>query len=166
MKHVLRHEGGALGLFRGLLPTLAREVPGNAAYFGVYEWLKRKFAAAQVRALARVRTVHTWPTSRRALQGVAASELGSLPLMVAGGAGGAAFWVAVYPVDSIKSRLQVDNVFAPKYRGALDCFRQVVATAGWRALFRGFGPCFARSIPANSVAFLTFEGVRKALSTD
>ena len=51
MKHVLRHEGGALGLFRGLLPTLAREVPGNAAYFGAYEWLKREFAAAQASVL-------------------------------------------------------------------------------------------------------------------
>ena len=86
--------------------------------------------------------------------------------MVAGGAGGAAFWVCCYPIDSIKSRLQVDNVFAPKYRGSLDCFRQVVANEGWRALFRGFGPCFMRSIPANSVAFLTFEAVRKMLASD
>ena len=43
MTHVLRDKGGALGL--------AREVPGNAAYFGAYEWLKREFAAAQASVL-------------------------------------------------------------------------------------------------------------------
>ena len=49
-----------------------------AAYFGVYEVLKN--------ALAQ------W-------QGVPVSQLGPVPLMTAGGLGGAAFWVLVYPVD-------------------------------------------------------------------
>ncbi|MCL7047443.1 hypothetical protein MKW94_003748 [Papaver nudicaule] len=40
-KQVLRSEGGARGLFKGMVPTLAREVPGNAAMFGVYEAFKR-----------------------------------------------------------------------------------------------------------------------------
>ena len=48
------------------------------AYFGVYEVLKA--------ALAQ------W-------QGVPVSQLGPVPLMTAGGLGGAAFWVLVYPVD-------------------------------------------------------------------
>ncbi|KAF9620168.1 hypothetical protein IFM89_010903 [Coptis chinensis] len=30
-KQVLRSEGGMIGLFKGLAPTFAREVPGNAA---------------------------------------------------------------------------------------------------------------------------------------
>ncbi len=48
MGNVLRHEGGVLGLFRGLVPTLLREVPGNAAYFGLYDLSKRQLAEWQV----------------------------------------------------------------------------------------------------------------------
>ena len=43
-RHVLRNEGGVRGLFKGLVPTMAREVPGNALMFGAYEALKQKFA--------------------------------------------------------------------------------------------------------------------------
>ena len=34
--------GGLRGIYKGLVPTLAREVPGNALMFGAYEALKRK----------------------------------------------------------------------------------------------------------------------------
>eukprot|EP00884_Botryococcus_braunii_P022325 jgi/Botrbrau1/8777/Bobra.0330s0010.2 len=46
--HVVKAEGGPTAIFRGLWPTLLREVPGNAVMFGVYEYLKQKLAAAQV----------------------------------------------------------------------------------------------------------------------
>lgn len=48
MRNVLQHEGGAVGLFRGLVPTLLREVPGNAAYFGMYTMAKHQLASLQV----------------------------------------------------------------------------------------------------------------------
>lgn len=40
-RHVIRMEGGSLALFKGLTPTLMREVPGNAAMFGAYEATKQ-----------------------------------------------------------------------------------------------------------------------------
>ncbi len=43
-RQVLRSEGGTLGLFKGLTPTLLREVPGNAAMFGAYEATKQYIA--------------------------------------------------------------------------------------------------------------------------
>jgi solute carrier family 25 carnitine/acylcarnitine transporter 20/29 len=48
---VLRHvraEKGMLGLYKGMTPTLVREVAGNAVMFGVYEYFKQQLAAAQV----------------------------------------------------------------------------------------------------------------------
>ena len=45
--------------------------------------------------------------------------------MIAGGLGGVAYWGPVYPADVIKSRMQVDSLTNPQYRGMLDCFRKV-----------------------------------------
>lgn len=47
-RSVLAHEAGVLGLFRGLVPTLLRELPGNAAYFGCYDLSKQQLARWQV----------------------------------------------------------------------------------------------------------------------
>jgi hypothetical protein len=49
LRHVVKAEGGVTAVFKGLWPTLIREVPGNAIMFGVYELLKQKLAAAKVR---------------------------------------------------------------------------------------------------------------------
>lgn len=53
IRHV-RTEKGIAGLYRGMAPTLTREMAGNATMFAVYELLKRKAAAMQVRPL------HAW----------------------------------------------------------------------------------------------------------
>jgi len=48
-RHVMLHEGGVLGLFKGLNATLYRETLGNMAMFGVYELVKQQFVTARVR---------------------------------------------------------------------------------------------------------------------
>lgn len=139
-RHVLRSEGGALGLFKGLTPTLLREVPGNAAMFGAYEATKQFLAG-----------------------GKDTSNLGRGSLLIAGGVGGAFFWASVYPTDVIKSMIQIDDYKNPKYKGTIDAFRKVWATEGVSGLYRGFGPAMARSVPANAACFLAYEVVRDFL---
>jgi solute carrier family 25 carnitine/acylcarnitine transporter 20/29 len=64
----------------------------------------------------------------------------------------------------IKTRLQTQNVHAvDRCRGVWDCGLQLYRTRGAAALWRGFGPCMARSVPANAVAFLAFEKARATL---
>lgn len=139
-RHVLKSEGGARGLFKGLAPTLAREVPGNAAMFGVYELLKQKFAG-----------------------GPDTSNLGRGSLIVAGGLAGGTFWFSVYPTDVVKSVLQVDDYKNPKYSGSMDAFRKILASEGVKGLYKGFGPAMARSVPANAACFLAYEITRSSL---
>ncbi|CAL9162937.1 unnamed protein product [Musa hybrid cultivar] len=138
-KHVMR-EAGLRGLFKGLVPTLSREVPGNAAMFGVYEGLKQKFAG-----------------------GPDTSGLGRGHLIVAGGLAGAAFWASVYPTDVVKSVIQVDDYRNPKYSSSIDAFRKILASEGVKGLYRGFGPAMARSVPANAACFLAYEITRSSL---
>lgn len=139
-RHVLKSEGGVKGLFKGLVPTMAREIPGNAAMFGVYEATKQLIAG-----------------------GTDTSELGRGSLMLSGGLAGAAFWFMVYPTDVIKSVIQVDDYKNPKFSGSIDAFRRIKATEGFKGLYKGFGPAMCRSVPANAACFLAYEMTRSAL---
>ncbi|OAY24405.1 mitochondrial carnitine/acylcarnitine carrier-like protein [Manihot esculenta] len=139
-KHVLKSEGGTRGLFKGLVPTLGREVPGNAAMFGVYELLKQSMAGGQD-----------------------TSQLGRGSLMLAGGLAGGTFWLMVYPTDVVKSVIQVDDHRNPKFNGSIDAFRKILASEGVKGLYKGFGPAMARSVPANAACFLAYEVTRSSL---
>ncbi|CAH2046160.1 unnamed protein product [Thlaspi arvense] len=139
-RHVLRSEGGARGLFKGLLPTFAREVPGNATMFAAYEGFKRFLAG-----------------------GSDTSSLGQGSLIMAGGVAGASFWGIVYPTDVVKSVLQVDDYKNPKYSGSMDAFRKILKAEGVKGLYKGFGPAMARSVPANAACFLAYEMTRSSL---
>ena len=137
---VLKSEGGTRGLFKGLVPTMAREIPGNAVMFGVYEAIKQLLAG-----------------------GTDTSGLGRGSLIVAGGLAGASPWLMVYPTDVVKSVIQVDDYKNPKYSGSLDAFRKILASEGFKGLYKGFGPAMARSVPANAACFLAYEVTRSAL---
>ncbi|CAH8311845.1 unnamed protein product [Eruca vesicaria subsp. sativa] len=139
-RHVLRSEGGARGLFKGLLPTFAREVPGNAAMFAAYEASKRFLAG-----------------------GSDTSSLGQGSLIMAGGVAGASFWAFVYPADVVKSVLQVDDYKNPKYAGSMDAFRKILKAEGVKGLYKGFGPAMGRSVFANAACFLAYEMTRSSL---
>lgn len=117
---------------------------GNGFYFGAYSLVKHQFAAVQ--GLSDV------------------SELGPGALMVAGGIAGAAFWIPMLPVDVIKTRIQLDSPHNPRYKGMLDCGRQIVKADGWGGLMRGWQPCIARSVPANAVTFVAYEAAHSALT--
>lgn len=139
-KHIFRCEGGWLGFFKGLTPTLLREVFGNAAYFGAYQGTKQLISGGQF------------------------SKLGMGPQLVAGGVAGAMFWLFVYPADVIKSMIQVDDHQNPKYKNTFDALKKVYAAEGVKGLYRGFGPAMARSVPANAACFLVYDLVRKGLN--
>ncbi|XP_078155985.1 mitochondrial substrate carrier family protein [Carex rostrata] len=139
-RHVLKSEGGARGLFKGLVPTLAREVPGNAIMFGVYETIKQYLAG-----------------------GSDTSSLGRGSLMFAGGLAGGSFWMIVYPTDVVKSVIQVDDYKNPKYNGSISAFRKILASEGVKGLYKGFGPAMVRSVPANAACFLAYEVTRSSL---
>lgn len=50
-------------------------------------------------------------------------------MTVSGGIGGAAFWLAVYPIDSVKSRIQVLSM-ARQQEGFLLSFLHILRTEG------------------------------------
>ncbi|XP_032171044.1 mitochondrial substrate carrier family protein S-like isoform X2 [Mustela erminea] len=95
-------EGRPLGLLPRPLQHLTQEVPGYFLFFGGYE-LSRSFFAS----------------------GRSKDELGPVPLMLSGGVGGICLWLAVYPVDCVKSRIQVLSM-SGKQAGFIGTFISIV----------------------------------------
>lgn len=139
-RKILHSEGGVRGVFKGLFPTMAREVPGNAIMFCVYEAMKQYLAG-----------------------GPDTCSLGRGSLVVAGGLSGGVVWVLVYPTDVIKSVIQVDDYKNPRYWGSIDALKKIFEAQGVKGLYQGFTPAFARSVPATAACFLAYETTRSTL---
>ncbi|OTA95336.1 hypothetical protein M434DRAFT_393913 [Hypoxylon sp. CO27-5] len=137
----LYREGGVRSVFRGSAATLARDGPGSAAYFAAYEYIKRRLTPLDPQT------------------GKPKGELSLLAITAAGGAAGVAMWIPVFPVDTVKSRLQTaeGNV---SIGGVI---RELYGKGGVKAFFPGFGPALARAVPANAATFLGVELAHQAM---
>ncbi|KAJ6148847.1 Mitochondrial substrate/solute carrier [Penicillium samsonianum] len=136
----LYKEGGIRSVFRGSAMTLARDGPGSAAYFAAYEYIKRTLTPKDA-------------------EGNVTGELSLSAVVCAGGAAGVAMWIPVFPIDTIKSRLQS----APGKPTISGVIRSVYASGGFKAFFPGFGPALARAVPANAATFLGVELAHKGM---
>ncbi|KAG7271070.1 hypothetical protein CRUP_026002 [Coryphaenoides rupestris] len=134
VKAVMRTEGPA-GFFQGLTTTIAREVPGYFCFFGAYELCRSSFAD-YMKCVA--------------------------PIMFSGGFGGACLWLVVYPIDCIKSRIQVMSM-TTRQPGFFKTFTAIVRAEGVRALYSGLTPTMIRTFPANGALFLGYELTRKLM---
>jgi len=136
----LMKEGGIRSVYRGSVMTLARDGPGSAAYFATYEILKRSLT----------------PKDETGKPG----KLSLTAVMAAGGAAGVAMWIPVFPVDTVKSRLQS----AEGNLSIMGTVRQLYGKGGLRAFFPGMGPAMARAVPANAATFLGVEIAHMAMN--
>lgn len=128
---------GFQGLFRGFLPLLAREMPGYFFFFGGYEG---------TRELLR----HDNQSK---------DDIGLFKTMTAGAVGGMVFWTLTYPVDVVKSRIQVYNL---KGNFIKMCFK-ILRVEGVSALYHGLGPTVVRTVPATATLFVTYEYSKRFL---
>lgn len=115
---------------------MAREVPGFFFFFGAYETCKHLITAGRP------------------------EEAGLLPTIVSGAAGGVALWTTIYPLDVVKSRVQVHSSAA----SISAVFRQILAEEGMRGLYRGLSPTLLRTIPSTAALFVTYEYSRKVMN--
>ncbi|KAK0715051.1 mitochondrial carrier domain-containing protein [Lasiosphaeris hirsuta] len=138
----LYKEGGVRSVFRGSVATLARDGPGSAAYFAAYEYIKK------------------YLTPRDPITGETSGKLSLMAITCAGAGAGVAMWIPVFPIDTVKSRLQTSegNVTI----GGI--IRGLYKLGGVKAFFPGFGPALARAVPANAATFLGVELAHQAMN--
>ncbi|TKY86534.1 hypothetical protein EX895_004683 [Sporisorium graminicola] len=144
IRQIYTQSGPFHGVFRGQIPTFAREFHGMGMYFLTYEALVQ------------------YKLSKDKL---ARNELPSTYAMFAGAMAGYGLWLTAYPADIIKSKLQTDslNPANRKYKGTLDCIQQTFKQDGIRGFFRGLLPTLVRSPFANAATFVAFEWAARTL---
>jgi solute carrier family 25 carnitine/acylcarnitine transporter 20/29 len=84
--------------------------------------------------------------------------------MAAGVMAGFGLWGSMFPIDTIKSKVQADSLSKPEFKGTLDCLRRSVAIEGWAGLWKGVSAAMARAIPVNAAIFLAVEGTRQLIA--
>lgn len=138
--------GGMRSLYAGNGLNVIKVMPESAIKFGSYEAAKRVFAKLEG---------HNDPT-----------KIQSWSKFVAGGIGGMISQFAVYPIDTLKFRMQCETV-----SGGLHGNRLIIATAKkmWRtggivAYYRGLPMGIFGIFPYSAIDLGTFEYLKRAVA--
>lgn len=140
IRDITRHEGPA-GFFRGLGAGIGQIIPYMGLFFALYEGLKPPLS-----------DVHLPFGSGDAVAGVTASVLSKS---------------AVFPLDTIRKRLQVQGPNRARYvsgakmpayeRGVFGTMGMIVRREGWRSLYRGLSVSLVKAAPASAVTMWSYE---------
>ncbi|ANB12366.1 Mrs3p [Sugiyamaella lignohabitans] len=83
--------------------------------------------------------------------------------LVAGAAAGIMEHTVMYPVDAIKTRMQVVTGAGNKYSGIVSAVTRISAAEGARSLWRGMTSVVIGAGPAHAVYFAVYESVKNSL---
>jgi solute carrier family 25 carnitine/acylcarnitine transporter 20/29 len=124
---------GTRGLLKGYLPTLGTRMIGSPFYFCSYEATKNLL-------------INEGNVDEKSM------TIG----LLSGFAAGICFWSANFPVDLIKTRMQLSS--SKSKMNPWQVAREIFGKEGGLfGLYRGFLPCILRAGPANAVAFGGYE---------
>lgn len=129
---------GLRAFYTGMLATLCREMPGYFFFFGAYEFSRFYFT----------------------VPGKTKDEIGILRTAISGGIGGVALWAAIYPVDVVKSRMQVAGSGSFTHM-----LISIVKDEGIRILYRGLTFTLVRAFWATGCLFVTYENSKRLLKS-
>jgi solute carrier family 25 carnitine/acylcarnitine transporter 20/29 len=135
-------QSGLRGFYQGGVITMIRDAPSYGIYFWAYEGMKRVLDTKE----------EAWK------------------LLLAGGLAGTVSWASIYPIDVVKSRLQMQQqnqllnsgsrllvVEDRPYASIKDCVVRSYQTEGPKVFFRGLWPTLLRGFPVNAVTFYIYE---------
>lgn len=135
---------GPLVFYRGLNPTLIAIFPYAGFQFSFYNLLK-----------------HTYEWAMPA----EAKKNGNFKNLLCGGGAGAISKVLTYPLDLFKKRMQVRgfeharSTFGQvrRYKGLLDCARQMLQEEGAQGLYKGLTPSMLKAALSTGLTFFWYE---------
>ena len=133
---------GAKGFFRGLGAANAQIIPYMGLFFTLYEGLKP--------LLHTIPIPLDWMGSADGIAGITASIMSK---------------TAVYPLDTVRKRLQVQGPSRsryvhgniPEYKGIRGTLGLILRREGIRGMYRGLTVALAKAAPTSAVTIWTFE---------
>ena len=133
MRKLSAHEGVFRGLYRGSAVTIIREAQAYGVWFLTYEYLMNADATRN---------------------NINRKEISTPKIALYGGLAGEMLWLASYPFDVVKSKMQTDS-FGDKmrYKTMRDCFTQTWRQEGMIGFWRGIGPTLLRAMPVSAGTF-------------
>ncbi|TQV98977.1 mitochondrial carnitine/acylcarnitine carrier protein [Cordyceps javanica] len=144
VRKLVAHRGVLGGLYRGTAVTLLREATAYGAWFTAFEWMMNADA-------------------RRA--GVDRKDVPGWKVAMYGGLAGEFLWLASYPFDVVKSKMQTDGFGADqKFRSMRHCFAATWKADGPAGFWKGIGPTLLRAMPVSAGTFAVVEMTMRALS--
>ncbi|KAF5390014.1 hypothetical protein D9757_003808 [Collybiopsis confluens] len=160
-------DSGFRGLWLGHTGTLIRETGGTAAWFATKEYVASLLLARRAKITHLSANTHEDPTVLLPWESA-----------LSGACAGAAFNLALFPADTVKSAMQTaqelrpqldvgvgagSGVVSQKYfpPSFLGTFAEMYKAQGIRGLYAGCGITVARSIPSSAIIFLIFDGLSK-----
>ncbi|MCJ1279393.1 hypothetical protein MMC21_007217 [Puttea exsequens] len=144
---VFRHHG-IFGFWYGQLGTLIRETGGSAAWFGSYEGVKILFKKSETLSTPAI--------------GSDIESKEAVPVyqqMLAGASAGMTYNFIFFPADTIKSRMQTEEVNATgKARTTFWTSGEALwKQQGLKGMYKGCGITVARSAPSSAFIFVVYE---------
>jgi solute carrier family 25 thiamine pyrophosphate transporter 19 len=146
VRDITRTEGAA-GFFRGLGAGIGQIVPYMGLFFALYEGLKPRLA-----------TVNLPFGSGDALAGITASVLSK---------------TVVFPLDTVRKRLQVQGPSRSRYiggeripvyeRGVVNTLKTILKREGAVGLYRGLTVSLIKAAPSSAVTMWAYERAMKIL---
>ena len=131
-RRIVQHEGPA-ALFRGFWATALREGPEHLIWFASFEWFKRQLRRSSV----------------------APDQMDHVASLLGGGLAGVAAYLSMYPVDVVKTQIQLSTASVTPSMGSVA--RELYARQGLRAFYRGSAPVVLQVFPENAATLYVFD---------
>eukprot|EP01036_Dinobryon_divergens_P033434 gene33434-43214_t len=157
VRKIYRSEG-IRGFYKGFNVTACREIPSMGLYFLTYKKCREGLSSS----------------------GYVSNDVA---IGIAGGCAGCASWIAIYPLDVIKTNIQISplqsnsnsnsnsnfntNSMASQQqvkRNAFDVAMTMYRKHGFSVFYRGVGVCTLRAIPVNCVTFYVYEYLKRSMN--
>ncbi|KAI8327867.1 mitochondrial carrier domain-containing protein [Chlamydoabsidia padenii] len=144
---------GVSGFYPGIRPAVIQIMPYMGLLFASYDGFAMAFKKLRD-------------------EGIVSSQYKPTHDMLSGAISGIFSKTAVYPIDVVRKRLQVQGPYLTNYviqstkyqsESWWQCMKSIANQEGLRSLYKGLIPSLIKVAPANAVTFLVFEETKKLL---
>lgn len=143
------------GLWRGLGPTLVRNVPGSGLYF---------VTLAQLRYLAMVGRARSPELFGWLFTGAGQPQLSVLGNLLVSASSRTIVGGVMMPLTVLKVRFESSSY--PRYTSMLQAAGQVIRSEGVRGLFRGWGATAIRDAPYAGLYLAFYDPLKRLLGAE